>query len=286
MEKKTGLVLEGGAMRGIFTAGVLDFFMKRDLYFPYVIGVSAGALQACSYVSGQFGRSKEVTMKLIRDPRYISLRNLIREGGMFGLDFMFDEVTKKIIPFDFDTFLRSEQEFAVGVTDCETGRIRFFYKSQMGIEDFFTVCKASSSMPLVSKKVCFQGRCYLDGGISDSIPLGRAISDGYEKNVVVLTRNKGYRKKPSKGSMKIARVEYRRYPHLLEAMENRHRLYNETLDRIEALEEEGKVFVIRPTLAVRVGRMERDKRKLFEFYKEGYRDARRRYSDLKNWLEK
>lgn len=282
---KIGLVLEGGAMRGIYTAGVLDYFMKKELYLPYVIGVSAGACQACSYISKQKGRSKHVGLDYVNDPRYLSYRNLLKEGSIFGFDFMFNDIANELIPFDYSAFDKSEQEFAIGVTNCITGEPEYFYKSENEYGKMFEVCQASSSMPLVAKESVIDGKAFMDGGISDSIPIKRAIEDGYHKNIIVLTRNEGYRKQRSKFSVNVAKLKYSNYKGLVKAMENRHENYNKTMDMIEELEKNRKVFVIRPTEPVTVKRIEKNRRKLFEFYKEGYMDAKNCYNKLESWMK-
>lgn len=284
--KKLGLVLEGGAMRGVYTAGVLDYFTANHFYTDYVIGVSAGACQACSYLSRQKGRNKRVNLEYINDPRYLSFRNLIKTGGVFGFEFMFHDIAEKLIPFDFDTFEKSKEEFVIGVTNCVTGEAEYYYKSNTPAKKMFDVCAASSCMPLISKEVVIDGKAFMDGGTSDSIPINRAIEDGCEKNIVVLTRNSGYRKKPYKPAEALAGVRYRNFKGLQRAMRDRHIHYNETLEQIEKLEKQEKVFIIRPSKTVTVGRMERDKKKLFELYKQGYLDAKGCFQDMKEWIKK
>ena len=283
--KKVGIILEGGGMRGMYTAGVLDFFIKKDLFFPYVCAVSAGACHALTYIAGQKGRDKEMTLKFINDKRYLSFRNLIKTGDIFGFDFIFGELSEKLLPFDFEFFENSPQELAVGVTNCVTGENEYFYKSQCSIEELFKAVRASSSLPFVGKEVVINGKAYMDGGISSSIPIERAIKDGYDYNIVILTRNKGYRKKPSKMTKKISNVKYRNFKGLTKAISDRYKNYNREVELVEKLEKEGKVFVIRPTNPVNVGRIEKDKKKIFEIYKSGYIDTARQYNKLKKWLE-
>lgn len=283
--EKIGLVLEGGAMRGVYTAGVLDYLMKKGLYFPYCVGVSAGACQAFSYISKQKGRNREITRQYIHDPRYISIGNLKRQGGIFGFDFIFGDIAKELIPFDFSAFAQSGQEFAIGMTSCESGETVYYYKSENSVEKLFDVCKASSSMPLAAQPVIIDGEPYMDGGIAESIPVRRAFADGCSRVVVILTRNLGYRKQKATVSMKLCRKAYAQYPKLLESLERRYLVYNDTLDALDAWEREGKAFVIRPTKPVRVSRMERNREKLFTFYREGFLDTKKAYENLKNWME-
>lgn len=280
--RKVGLVLEGGGMRGVYTSGVLDYFMERNLYFPYVTGVSAGACNAISYISKQKGRSKKATIGSMDDPRYINYRNLIRHGYLLHMDLVFDEIPNKLIPFDYDVFFQSEQECVIGATDCRTGRPVYFQKKDC--KDLMQICRASSSLPFISPIVEIDGIPLLDGGIVDAIPIKKSIQDGNEKNVIVLTRNKGYRKKPARLKWLLKRV-YPEYPKLQEAVLNRYRMYNETLDFIERLEKAGEVFIIRPSRQIKIGRMEKDTQKLIELYQLGYEDAKTMWEALQKWFQ-
>ncbi|SHI91283.1 Predicted phospholipase, patatin/cPLA2 family [Clostridium cavendishii DSM 21758] len=276
--EKVGLVLEGGGMRGIYTCGVLDYFMENEIYFKYIIGVSAGICNAVSYASRQRGRSEKVILDYIDDKRYLSFRNLIRDKSLFGMEFIFNEIPNRYVPFDYDTFNNEEFEFIIGTTDCTTGKPVYFNKEDM--RDGLDALRASASLPLVSPIVSYKGYDLLDGGVSDSIPIKKSIADGNERNIIVLTRNLEYRKKPSK-LMKFLKYRYKDYPKLVEAMINRYKVYNETLDFIEQLEKEGKALVIRPSKEVKVGRYEKDRNRLMELFKNGYADA----NDLSNKIE-
>jgi len=276
-----GLVLEGGGMRGLYTAGVLDAFMDMDMYFPYVIGVSAGACNAASYISRQKGRNKKVTIGYIRDPRYLSYRNFFKQGSIFGMNFMFDEIPNKLVPFDYHTYNNSKETFVIVATDCNTGTPVYFYKKHG--HDILNQLKASSSLPFLSPMVDIKGLKLLDGGIVDSIPIRKSISDGNKKNVVILTQNKGYRKKPFKGNF-ISKKIYKNYSKIIEALNNRYKIYNETLDFIEELESEKKIFVIRPTQPLAVGRLEKDTSKLENLFNQGYSDTENHYTKLSEWL--
>ena len=282
--KKIGIVLEGGGMRGIYTAGVLDFFINKNIYFPYVIGVSAGACHALNYLSGQKGRDKDIALKFLGDKRYLSFRNLIRTGEIFGFDFIFGELSEKLLPFDYETFEKSKQELVVGVTNCITGQCEYFYKSKTSTDEILKVVRASSSLPFISKEVIISGKAYMDGGISSSIPLKKAIDDGCEYNIVVLTRNKGYRKKPSKLTRKLSKLKYRNFRGLSKAVGERYKKYNSELEFVEHMEKEGKVFVIRPQKHINVSRVEKDKNKIFQLYKQGYIETAQIYKDLKKWI--
>jgi predicted patatin/cPLA2 family phospholipase len=279
--KDIGLVLEGGGMRGIYTAGVLDLFMDKNIYFPYVIGVSAGACNAASYISKQKGRSKKVNIDFINDHRYLSYRNLLKEKSLFGMKFMFDEIPNKLIPFDYNTYNNSKTTFVIVATDCNSGKPVYFYKEEG--HDILSQLKASCSLPLVSPIVNFNGMKLLDGGISDSMPIKKSIEDGNQRNVIILTRNKGYRKKPTRGSFILKRM-YKDYDYLVESINNRFKTYNETLDYIEELEEKNQVFVIRPSQQLEVGRLEKNKNKLENLFNQGYLDSEKCSKKLNEWL--
>lgn len=190
----SGLVLEGGGMRGVYTAGVLEYFMEKELYFPYVIGVSAGACMGASYVSRQKGRNKTVNIEYVSHPQYLSLGNYIRHKQLFGMDFIFDEIPNKLVPFHYDAFLKSDQTFKVGTTDCVTGEAVYYEKNDVEM-DILTLLRASSSLPFIAPMIEYKGRKLLDGGIADSIPVKKSEEDGNVRNVVILTRNADYRKK-------------------------------------------------------------------------------------------
>lgn len=279
--KEVGLILEGGGMRGVYTSGVLDFFMEKDLYFPYVIGVSAGACNAVSYVSKQKGRSKKATIDSIEDPKYMNYRNLFEYGSLLHMDMIFDEFPNKTIPFDYDTFFASEQECVIVTTNCITGKGEYFYKDES--KDIMKICRASSSLPLLSPIVEINGTPMLDGGIADSIPIRKSIEDGNRHNVLVLTRDQTYRKKPHKIKWIIEKT-YREYPYLQEAIFQRYEMYNDTLDFIEKEEKEGKAFVIRPEEPVQIRRMEKDVHRLTALYCQGYEDGKKVYDQLIRWL--
>ena len=195
--QNSGLVLEGGGLRGIFTSGVLRYFMDRELYFPYVIGVSMGACNAVNYVARQPERNRIVNTRFLKESRYLSYRRLFLGGDLFGMDFIFDTIPNKLVPFDYDTFLASDTRLVIVATDCETGEALYYEKDDLG-RDCLTVLRASSSLPFIARPVPFRGRTLMDGGLADSVPLERCLADGIRKAVLVLTREKGYRKKPSR----------------------------------------------------------------------------------------
>lgn len=272
-----GLVLEGGGMRGAYTCGVLEFFIERQIYFSYVIGVSAGACNAMSYISGQRGRNEKINLNFINDKRYMSIKNFIKEGSFFGMDFIFNEIPNKHIPFDFKSFYGSPCKFLIGTTDCNTGKPIYFTKDD--IDEKFNVLRASSSLPLVSPIVNFKGYELLDGGLSDAIPIKKSIEDGNGKNIIVLTRNKNYRKTPNK-LYKILEVKYKNYPKLLKTLKYRYKNYNQTLDYIDVLEKEGKVLVLRPSKPLNVEKFEKNPRKLTQLLENGYEDAKKNYKKI------
>ncbi|MBF0840513.1 patatin family protein [Staphylococcus lentus] len=282
MIKDTGLILEGGGMRSMYTAGVLDFFIKEDIYFEYNIGVSAGASMAASYISRQFRRNHRVTAKYIKDKRYLSLSNYIKRKELFGMDFVYHYIPTYLEPFDFEKFDQAEEKFVVVTTDCETGEAVYFDKNDTK-GSLLTALEATSSLPLMANPVQYKGHTLLDGGIVDPIPIKKSIEEGYTKNVLILTRPKGYRKTPSRFS-KVFRMKA--YPKVNHLMELRYKHYNKTLDWIEEEEDKGNIFVIRPTNTLAVDRVEKDPRKLDALYREGYADAEKIYKDLKEYIEK
>jgi predicted patatin/cPLA2 family phospholipase len=282
MFEKTGLVLEGGGFRGIYSAGILDYFLEKDINLPYVIGVSMGACNGTNYISKQKGRNLRVPYNYVRDRRYISIYNLISNGSLFGMDFIFNEIPEKLDIFDKKTFDESNQRFIVVATDCETGKPAYFEKD--GKESLFEVLKASSSLPFISNMITIGDCPYLDGGMSDSIPVRKALKDGNEKLVVVLTRPKGYGKKPSNVGL-FGKLKYGKYPELLDCINSRYKEYNDTLRYIEELEVANKAFVIRPKDNIDMGRVERSKDKLKKTYDLGYSDAVELESKLLKFLE-
>lgn len=271
------LVLEGGGMRGLYTSGVLDFFLDRNLHFGYVVGVSAGACQATSYISRQKGRSKTTNTAFLDNWRYMGLRSFIFTGSYFGMKFLFDDIPNRLVPFDYDTFFNSPIQLDIGTTDCRTGTARYFDKSDLDKQ--CTVLRASCSLPLISPIVNFKDAPLLDGGIADPIPVRRALQHGSEKVVVILTQNHGYRKKPiSNFEQTLLKIAYRKYPALIETVLKRHEHYNETLELLDTLENEGKAIIIRPTTPLEVDRYEKNPAKLLALYQRGYQDAEAIYA--------
>ena len=278
---KTGLVLEGGAMRGIYTAGVLDVLMEHQITVDGVIGVSAGAIHGCSFVSGQHGRSIRYYMKHMNNPRFMSFRSLLRTGNLVETEFCYHELPEKLDVFDYDGFEKSETDFYVTCTNVETGKAEYIHMENMREIDYM---RASASMPLVSQIVEINGKKYLDGGVADSIPVDAFRAMGYEKNVVVLTRPESYRKKPA--DMRLIRIRYRKYPAFVKALENRSRQYNRTVERIRELERKGEIVVIRPSRDPDIGRMEKDPQKVRAVYELGRADALKKLAQVERFLNR
>ena len=272
IDNNTALVLEGGGLRGVFTCGVLDCFMEHGIRFPFTVGVSAGACNGLSYMSGQRGRARSSNIDLMDKYHYVGLRYLLTQGCIMDYKLLFEDFPEKIIPYDYDTYFSNPDRFVMVTTNCLTGKAEYF-EEKASSKRVMDIVRASSSLPFVSKITYVDGIPMLDGGIVDSIPLQYALDQGYTNPVVILTRNKGYRKKDSK--MRIAKAFYRKYPNLQKALFQRNAVYNQTMDLIEKLEDEGKITVIRPLNPVLVGRMEKDTAKLAALYEEGYQIAQR-----------
>ena len=268
-------------MRGLYTAGVLDYFIEKELYFPYIIGVSAGACNALSYISRQKGRSRKINIDYAKDPRYISYMNLLKGKGIFDMDFVFYDIPNRLIPFDYEAFNDSTERFVTPATDCRTGRPVYFEKNRC--EDIYSAVMASSSLPLLGKMVNLEGMQLLDGGITDPIPIEKAIKDGNQRNVIILTRDQNYRKEPTQGKL-ITKLFYPSYKELNHALANRHEVYNMILEYIQNLEKKGKVFIIRPNGPVHIKRLERNPDRLHELYMNGYNDAASCFEKLNLWI--
>lgn len=283
-KKEAALVLEGGGTRGVFTAGVLDYLMEKEVKFPYVIGVSAGACNAIDYVSKQIGRTKDCTIIQDRKNRYIGTKDALKKGYLFDMDRLFDEYPNRLFPFDFDTYFASDIQCEVVVTNCLTGEAMYLSEKR-DRERLLTICRASSSIPLISPVVDVDGIPCVDGGVADSVPLIHSMKLGHQKNVVVLTRNKGYRKKAPGKSRLLYTAALKKYPNLLNALLNRYRNYNRVMELVEKWEEEGHIFVIRPEVEP-VSRTEQNVEKLTEFYDHGYQLMKQRMEEMQAYLEK
>jgi predicted patatin/cPLA2 family phospholipase len=278
---KTALVLEGGGMRGVFTAGVLDFFHNKALHFDMLFGVSAGACHACSFLSGQYKRAFDVSCDYLNNKNYCGAYSLIKTGDLFGVKMIYDDIPNRLNPYDYNAFLENKTAFYAVVTNCITGKPE--YKRIADMRTDLIHVRASSSLPGVSRLVYIDGVPYLDGGISDSIPVRESLRRGANKTVIVLTQHDGYRKNPS-GMLAYIKLKYRKYPKLIACIKNRHVVYNKTLDYIEEQADVGSVFVIRPQEPLRVGRIEKDRGKLKATYDKGYSAAAHCYGQLKHYL--
>ncbi|MBR4044074.1 MAG: patatin family protein [Bacteroidaceae bacterium] len=272
IDENTALVLEGGGMRGVFTCGVLDYLMDHKISFPYAIGVSAGACNGLSYMSHQRGRGKYSNIDLLAKYKYIGIRPLVKKRGLIDQQLLFHRFPDRILPYNYKAYAENPARFEMVTTDCRTGRA-CYWEEKHNEKRIIEIVKASSSLPYACPIIYVDGRPMLDGGIVDSIPLLRAYEQGYDKCVVVLTRNKGYRKSTKK--VPVPSFIYKKYPRLRVALRNRNKLYNEQLELVERLEEEGKIIVIRPEKPIVVGRMETSVKKLTDLYNQGYECARK-----------
>ena len=279
---KTGMVLEGGAMRGLFSAGILDVMMENQIRADGLIGVSAGAAFGCNYKSGQIGRALRYNKKYCRDPRYCSWRSWLRTGDLFGAEFCYHELPDKLDPFDCAAYEADPTEFYLVCTDVLTGKAEY-HRCPVADSECFEWMRASGSMPLVSRIVAVGGGRYLDGAMADSIPLRFFESLGYERNLVILTQPAGYMKKPST-AMPLLRFIYRKYPLLVRTMEERHVKYNETVRYVEEQAAAGRVLLMRPESPLPVKRITGDPELLQKTYDLGRRQAEKRLGELKSFF--
>lgn len=278
---KTGLVLEGGAKRGIYTAGVLDVLLENNILTDGVIGVSAGAIHGCSYVALQKGRSIRYNMKYGNDYRFMSFKSWLKTGSVVDTQFCYHELPEKLDPFDNETFQKSGIQFYVTCSNLDSGKAEYILCRDMFAE--IDYLRASASLPLVSRIVEVDSKKLLDGGITDSIPLKAFESMGYEKNIVILTRPKGYRKKPNPLAWLSALV-YRKYPRFVEAIYKRHNMYNDELDYVAQREKAGQALVLRPSRFIKVAKMEQDLNRVKEMYELGRHDAMTQLDKIKKFL--
>lgn len=275
-----GLVLEGGAMRGMYTAGVLDVFMENEIKVDGIIGVSAGVLFGVNYLSNQIGRAIRYNKRFVKNSNYMGVKTLLSTGNIVNRDFAFYKVPFELDVFDNDTYSKSDIPFYATVTNMNTGKAEY-----IKIDDVFKqmeVLRASSAMPYVSKVVEIEGEKYLDGGISDSIPVDKCKELGFEKVIVVLTRTLEYRKKKPKEF--FAKLKYSKYPNFVKTLNTRYKMYNSTVEKIIDLENKREIFVIRPSRKVKIKRIERDENKLQEMYELGREDCKNRLKCLKEWI--
>ena len=279
---KTGLIMEGGAMRGMFTAGVLDVLMENGLVTDGAIGVSAGAVFGCNYKSHQIGRVIRYNTEYCNDKRYASFKNLVKTGNLYSEQFCYHEVPEKLDPFDEAAFAASPMDFFVVCTDVKTGE-PIYHKCRKGDAEDVLWMEASASMPLAAKIVKIGHYGLLDGGVADSIPVRFFESIGYKRNLIILTQPKGYTKKKNK-FLPAIRAKYFRYPAFVEAVADRHERYNETLSDISMLEQVGKDYVIRPPIPLEIGAMERDPAQLRRVYETGRAVAQIQVEKIRDFL--
>lgn len=284
MEKnneKIGLVLEGGGMRGIFTAGVLDFFLEKNITVDNCVAVSAGACLGASYMSKQHKRGFNAIADHINKKEYASFYNLITTGDFFHVDYSYRRVVEEFNPFDNETYMKNPTIFQVVMTNVKTGEAEYPHVKN-AVKELIYI-RASASLPFLSRMVEIDGQLYLDGGVSDPIPLKKSLENGNTKNILVLTRDRKYRKKQSKLG-KLSAVRYKKYPKFVELMNTRYKRYNETMEYIYDLEKKGKIFIIQPQKPLSLGRIEKNREKLEEVYRIGYKEAEKRYEKLIEYL--
>ncbi|MBR3606057.1 MAG: patatin family protein [Lachnospiraceae bacterium] len=278
---QAGLVLEGGGMKGAYTSGVLDFFLEKNLEFSSCYGVSAGAANLCSFLSKQKRRGFRSLTEYMGNKRISGWYSMVTNGNIIDPDFTYDLVPNYLLPFDRKTYEKYEGKAYAVVTNVETGKAE--YLSMKEVDQAMEAVKASTALPLVFQMVTINGKKYLDGGLADSIPIQRSILEGNKKNVIVLTKEEGYIRKPSE-NLNLIRLRYYKYPKVYEVMKERHLAYNETMEYIRLLQKEGKVFVLQPKEKNEISRLEKDSKKMEELYQRGYEDAKNKYDALQEFL--
>lgn len=282
-QEKLGLVLEGGGLRGIFTAGVLDYFLEKNINFDNCIGVSAGACLGASYMSKQHKRGFNAIADHINKKEYASFYSLITTGDFFNVDYAYRRIIEEFNPFDNETYMKNPTKFQVVTTNVETGEAEY-PEVKDAVKELIYI-RASASLPFLSRIVEINNNLYLDGGVADAVPIKKSIENGNTKNVLILTREKNYRKKESKLN-KITKFKYKKYPNFVKAMNSRYSRYNEILEYIYELEKKGEVFVIQPEEPLKMGRIEKNREKLEKVYQIGYETAKKQYENLLNYLKK
>lgn len=280
---KTALILEGGGMRGLYTAGVLDILMKNDIYTDIAVGVSAGALFGINYKSKQIGRVLRYNIKYAGNPSYTGWKSLLKTGNLMNKEFWFEEIPFKLDPMDCETYRNNKTEFHAVITNLQNGKAEYKSIFDLENEECMEYLRASGSLPFCSKPVIVNGIPYLDGGIADSIPLKEYFENGYEKAIVVLTRPKNYRKN---GDIHGANLFYKKYPEFVKTLSNRNKVYNEQCDYVESLEKEGKILVIRPSEFVDISRTETDRKIMQQMYDLGIKDAENKLNKIIDYLDK
>lgn len=280
--RKTGIILEGGAMRSMFSAGILDFFLDKGIEIPNILAVSAGAYAGMNYVSGQRGRVIDAVIKPLEEKKYLGVGTFLKKGTFFDMDYLFDEVPKNRCPFDFESFVNSSKRFITSTINCLTGETCFHERFE-NLDDFMQVCRAANSMPLLTRVANLHGIPMLDGGMGDAIPLKKALEEGWEKVIVVLTRDRNYRKKRRHLYLKVIHTIYHKYPNFVKLVEERSERYNACLDQLDELEKAGRVFTFRPS-TITVRNNEADVDTLMRYYQHGYDAAKEKYDALQEFL--
>jgi len=278
---KYSLVLEGGGMRGMYTSGVLDAFMDNNLYINNIYAVSAGCYNAVSYLSRQRGRTYRINTTYLKDKRYINFIRILTKGSVVNTDFIFNEVFNELDPFDYEAFKKNSKRFCAVSTNCETGEPHYALIKDLHKDVEYV--KASAALPLFTSIVKVDDLKLVDGGVSDSIPIEKAISDGFSKNIIILTRPKGFVMGPNK-HIKLNKLRYKNYPNLIKAIENRYLKYNEILELIERLENENKVIVIRPKESLNIANLEKNMERIKQIYEMGYEDGLMHIDRVKKFI--
>ena len=277
-----GIVIEGGAMRSIYAAGILDYFLDQKIEIPNVLAVSAGAYAGMNYLSGQKGRVLDAVIKPLKEYKYLGIGTFFKKGTFFDMEYLFKEVPKKKAPFDFEAFLNSAKHFLISTTDCITGKC-IYHDQFQNQDEFWKICKTANSLPFIARITPINGVPMLDGGVADAIPVKKALEEGWDKLIVILTRKEGYRKKYRPLYQFFVRRVYRKYPELVRALEERADTYNQSLKLVKRLEEEGKALVFRPT-RIAVKNQESNVETLLCSYEHGYADAKQRHEEIESFL--
>lgn len=282
--KNVALVLEGGGSKGAFTVGVLDCFMDKNINFPYVVAVSAGAITGINYISGQRGRARETTVDMINKKDLISLKNIFTNHSIFDLELMFDKLPNEIVPFDYEAYFNSDKRIAITVTNCNTGK-PMYLEEKKDAKRLMDLLKASAALPFMTPIVEIDSIPYLDGGVADPLPIIEAINNGYDKVVVVSTKPYGYRKSKSGFERNLSILFYNKYPNIVKAMVSKYKRYNKQIDYIEKLENDGKIVVLRPEDEYVVSRTEKDFEPLDKLCKHGYEVAEKKIEELIGYFD-
>ncbi|WMC91873.1 patatin-like phospholipase family protein [Kineothrix sp. MB12-C1] len=282
--ENVGIILEGGAMRSVFSAGVLDFFLDNDIQIPNVMAVSAGAYAGMNYVSGQRGRVLKAIIEPMEKEKYFGFSTFLRKGTFFDMDLLFNEIPKTRAPFDFEAFSASAKRFITSTVNCITGEA-VYHQSFEDEDNFLEICRAANSLPFIGKVTDIDGIPMLDGGMADAIPIEKALEEGWDKVVVVVTRNAKYRKKKRYLYLTMIRLLYHKYPKFARLVEGRADRYNHSLDLLERMEEEGKAFVLRPSDDVYLVNHEANVDTLRDYYHRGYEMAKEKMDELKEFLK-